>query len=89
MSTSLFLLLRQMPELNNNANSVTIGFVLTDAVKKKINFLKDPALGFEKMGPVSELNFETAFALRKMRDEEIKQNEYNRLVKEMKTGVLN
>lgn len=32
-------LLRAMPELNNNANSVTIGFVLTDAVKKKINFL--------------------------------------------------
>ena len=76
-----------MPELNNNANSVTIGFVLTDAVKKKINFLNDPALKFEKLGPISELRYETPFALRKMRDEEIKQAEYERLSRELQSPV--
>ncbi len=34
-------ILMPMPELNNKNNSVTIGFVLTDAVKKKINFISD------------------------------------------------
>jgi transcriptional regulator with XRE-family HTH domain len=37
-------ILRPMPELNNNANSVTLGFQLTDVVKKKIKFLKDGSL---------------------------------------------
>ena len=74
-------ILRPMPELNNNANSVTVGFVLTDSVKKKISFLNDPALKIEKLGPIAELHFETPFALRKMRDEEMKQAEYDRLSK--------
>lgn len=81
-------ILRPMPELNNNANSVTIGFVLTDAVKKKINFLNDPALNIEKLGPISEVHFETPFALRKMRDEEMRQSEYDRLVRELHTPVI-
>ncbi len=76
-------ILRPMPELNNNANSVTVGFVLTEAVKKKINFLADPALKFDKLGPVNELNFETPLALRKMKDEETKQAEYDRLATEL------
>ena len=59
-------MLRPMPELNNNANSVSIGFVLTDSVKKKINFLNDRALKFEKLGAVAELHYETPPALRKM-----------------------
>lgn len=33
--------LTPMPELNNNNNSVTIGFVLTESVKKKIKFIQD------------------------------------------------
>lgn len=80
-------ILRPMPELNNNANSVTVGFVLTDAVKKKINFLNDPALKFEKMGVSGELNYETPFALRKMRDQEMKQAEYERLSKELNASL--
>ena len=83
-------ILRPMPELNNNANSVTIGFVLTDSVKKKISFLNDPVLNIEKLGPIAELHFETPFALRKIRDEEMKQAEYERLskaVQQSATGV--
>lgn len=76
-------LLRPMPELNNNANSVTIGFVLTDSVKRKIHFLGDPALNFDKLGPVNELHFETPFALRKMKEEETRQSEYERLVRDL------
>lgn len=79
-------ILRPMPELNNNANSVTIGFVLTDAVKKKINFLSDPALNFEKLG-VTDLQYETPYALRKMREEEIKLAEYQRLTRDLNTKV--
>jgi transcriptional regulator with XRE-family HTH domain len=80
-------ILRPMPELNNNANSVTIGFVLTDAVKRKINFLNDPALKFEKLGNVAELQYETPYALRKMREEEVKIAEYERLSRELSAGV--
>jgi transcriptional regulator with XRE-family HTH domain/Zn-dependent peptidase ImmA (M78 family) len=79
LTISLF---RPMPELNNNANSVTIGFVLTDTAKRKINFLGDSALNIEKLGPISELHFEMPLALRKMRDDEIRQAEYDRLCKE-------
>jgi XRE family transcriptional regulator, fatty acid utilization regulator len=82
-------ILRTMPELNNNANSVSIGFVLTDAVKRKINFLNDPALRFDKLGNIAELHYETPPALRKMRDEEMKQAEYDRLAKELQTLVSN
>ncbi len=78
-------ILRPMPELNNNANSVTIGFVLTDAVKKKVAFLSDASLKFEKLGPVNELNFETPLALRKIREEETRQTEYERLTKDLQT----
>ncbi len=80
-------ILRPMPELNNNANSVTVGFVLTDAVKKKIAFLSDPALKFEKLGAIGELSYETPYALRKMRDEEVKRAEYDRLAKELNMKV--
>ena len=72
-------ILRPMPELNNNANSVSIGFVLTDAVKKKIAFLNDTSLRMEKIGVVSEFQFETPFAMRKMRDEEARQADYEKL----------
>jgi transcriptional regulator with XRE-family HTH domain len=34
-------ILMPMPELNNKNNSITIGFVLTDSLKKKINFISD------------------------------------------------
>jgi DNA-binding Xre family transcriptional regulator len=77
-------ILRPMPELNNNANSVTIGFVITEAVRKRVKFLNDPALKFEKVGPVTDHKFEAPIALRKMRDEETKQAEYDRLAKELK-----
>jgi hypothetical protein len=79
-------ILRPMPEMNNNANSVTIGFVLTDAVKRKVAFINDPALKFEKMGTVNDLHFEVPAALKKMRDEETKQSEYNRLSKDLSTA---
>jgi len=74
-------ILRPMPELNNNANSVSIGFVLTDAVRKKIRFLHDASLKIEKLGPLSELHFETPMVLRKIREEELRQAEYERLAK--------
>jgi len=80
-------ILRPMPELNNNANSVTIGFVLTDAVKKKINFLSDPSLKFEKFGNTNDFHYETPYALRKMREEEMKRAEYDRLAKELNLNV--
>ncbi|HLP20424.1 MAG TPA: XRE family transcriptional regulator [Chitinophagales bacterium] len=80
-------LLRPMPELNNNANSITIGFVLTDAVRKKVNFLNDPALKFEKLGNLADLNYEMPYALRKVREEEIKRAEYDRLAKELTSAV--
>lgn len=76
-------ILRSMPELNNNANSVTIGFVLTDAVKRKVSFLHDPALKFDKLGPVEELQFETPFALRKLKEETTRQQEYERLTRDL------
>ncbi len=79
-------ILRPMPELNNNANSVTIGFVLTDAVKKKVNFLNDPALNFNKLG-VADLQYETPYALRKAREEEVKTAEYMRLARELNAKV--
>jgi len=80
-------LLRAMPELNNNANSVTIGFVLTDTVKKKINFLQDPMLHIDKLGPINEYALETPLQLRKMREEEMRTQEYERLVAELKMPV--
>jgi hypothetical protein len=80
-------MLRPMPELNNNANSVTIGFVLTDAVRKKVNFLNDPALRFEKLGNIEDLHYETPFALRKIKEEEARQAEYDRLAKDVKSSV--
>lgn len=36
--------MRPMPELNNNNNSVTLGFQLTESIKKKIAFLADNQL---------------------------------------------
>jgi len=77
-------ILRPMPELNNNANSVTIGFVITEAVRKRVKFLNDPALKFEKVGSVTDHQFEAPIALRKMREEETKQAEYDRLAKDLK-----
>jgi len=81
-------ILRSMPELNNNANSVSIGFVLTENVKRRIKFLNDPALKFEKLGKVGELQFETPHALKKMREEETKQAEYNRLAQELASSAV-
>lgn len=37
-------IMRPMPELNNNSNSVTLGFLITESIKKKIAFLNDPLL---------------------------------------------
>jgi transcriptional regulator with XRE-family HTH domain len=34
-------ILMPMPELNNKNNSITIGFVLTESIKKKISFISD------------------------------------------------
>ena len=56
-------------------------------MKKKINFLNDPALKFGKLGNVADLHFEMPYALRKMRDEEIRIAEYERLAKELKANV--
>ncbi|MCS6933909.1 MAG: helix-turn-helix domain-containing protein [Chitinophagales bacterium] len=80
-------LLRSMPELNNNANSVTIGFILTDTVKRRVQFLNDPALSFEKLGSPGELQFETPFQLRKLREEEVRQAEYERLARDLRHGA--
>jgi transcriptional regulator with XRE-family HTH domain len=82
-------ILRQMPELNNNANSVSIGFVLTDAVKRKISFLGDTHLNYAKLAEAKDLELEAPLPLKKIREEEAKMDEYNKLAREVneKAGV--
>ncbi len=72
-------ILRTMPELNNNNNSVTLGFVLTDAVKKKINFLNDPFLKIAKLGDLSKNEFETPLEIRIMKEQTEKETEFEKL----------
>lgn len=72
-----------MPELNNNANSVSIGFVLTDAVKRKISFLGDTHLNYAKLAEAKDLELEAPLPLKKIREEEAKMDEYNKLAREV------
>ena len=73
-------ILRPMPELNNNNNSVTIGFALTDAVKKKIKFLNDKALDISKLGDLNRNEFEAPLELRKLKEQKEKEAELERLI---------
>lgn len=73
-------ILRPMEELNNNNNSVTIGFVLTDAVRKKIRFLTDKSLDISKLGDISRNEFEPVAELRKQKELREKEAELERLM---------
>jgi transcriptional regulator with XRE-family HTH domain len=73
-------ILRPMTELNNNNNSVTIGFVLTPAVKKKIRFLDDSSLQISKLGDLNKNEFEAPLELRKMKEQKEKEAELERLI---------
>lgn len=73
-------ILRPMPELNNNNNSVTIGFVLTPAVRKKIKFLSDPKLALNRLGDLSKNDFEPPLELRKMQEMREKEEELRKLM---------
>ncbi|MBS1594413.1 MAG: helix-turn-helix transcriptional regulator [Bacteroidetes bacterium] len=73
-------ILRPMEELNNNNNSVTIGFVLTDAVRKKIRFLTDKSLDIAKLGDISRNEFEPVAELRKQKELREKEAELERLM---------
>ncbi len=70
-------ILRPMTELNN---SVTIGFVLTPAVKKKIKFLDDPSLLISKLGDLSKNEFEAPLELRKIKEQKEKEAELEKLL---------
>jgi transcriptional regulator with XRE-family HTH domain len=73
-------ILRPMTELNNNNNSVTIGFALTDAVRKKIKFLNDRSLDISKLGDMSRNDFEAPLELRKLKEQQDKEAELSRLI---------
>jgi hypothetical protein len=73
-------ILRPMTELNNNNNSVTIGFVLTPAVKKKIKFLDDLSLRIAKLGDLSKNEFEAPLELRKIKEQKEKEAELEKLI---------
>ena len=73
-------ILRPMTELNNNNNSVTIGFVLTPAVRKKIKFHDDPALQISKLGDLNKNEFEAPLELRKIKEQKEKEAELERLI---------
>jgi hypothetical protein len=73
-------ILRPMTELNNNNNSVTIGFVLTPSVKKKIKFLDDASLHISKLGDLTKNEFEAPLELRKIKEQKEKEAELERLI---------
>jgi transcriptional regulator with XRE-family HTH domain len=73
-------ILRPMTELNNNNNSVTIGFVLTPAVRKKIKFLNDPSLQISKLGDLNKNEFEAPIELRKIKEQKEKEAELEKLI---------
>ncbi len=70
---------RQMPELNNNHNSVSLGLVINDNTHKKIQFLKDPNLSIEKLGNMKDNKFETPLELKKIKELEDRLGEYEKL----------
>jgi transcriptional regulator with XRE-family HTH domain len=73
-------ILRPMTELNNNNNSVTIGFVLTPAVRKKIKFLDDLTLQISKLGNLNKNEFEAPLELRKIKEQKEKEAELEKLI---------
>ena len=73
-------ILRPMTELNNNNNSVTIGFVLTPAVRKKIKFLDDSSLQISKLGDLNKNEFEAPLELRKIKEQKEKETELEKLI---------
>ena len=73
-------ILRPMTELNNNNNSVTIGFALTDTVRRKIKFLSDKSLDISKLGDISKNEFEPVNELRKLKEQKEKEAELERLM---------
>lgn len=70
---------REMPELNNKHNSVTIGWVVNENTLKKVQFLKDPGLSVTKLGDMQANKFETPLELKKMKEVEDREAEYKKI----------
>ncbi|MFN8310648.1 MAG: XRE family transcriptional regulator [Chitinophagales bacterium] len=76
-------ILREMPELNNNNNSVTLGFVLNDAALKKIRFVNDKKLDVAKLGDLSENEFDEPVELKRLKELEAREEEFERMRNEI------
>ena len=73
-------ILRPMPELNNNNNSVTLGFAITDSLRKKIKFLSDKNLHLSKLGDFNPNEFEPLAELKKIKEQQEREAELGRLL---------
>ena len=74
-------ILRQMPELNDNNNSVTLGFTITDTLRKKIHFLNDKALHISKLGLLNPSEFEPQAELKIIKEQQERMAELERLMR--------
>jgi len=72
--------LRPMPELNNNSSSVTIGFQLTDTVRKKINFLADTSLTINA-SILKDVPLEVSESIKKLDEQRIAEEAFDAFVK--------
>ncbi len=79
--------LRPMPELNNNSNSVTIGFQLTDAVRKKINFLSDGVLN-QNAAILSSIALENADDLKRENEMKAVEEAYFEFIQQHSLEVV-
>jgi hypothetical protein len=69
-----------MPELNNNSSSVTIGFQLTDTVRKKINFLADTTLT-NNASILKDVPLEVSESIKKLDEQRIAEEAFDAFVK--------
>ncbi|MFN8277529.1 MAG: helix-turn-helix transcriptional regulator [Chitinophagales bacterium] len=77
-------ILREMPELNNNNNSVTLGFVINETAARKIRFLNDRKLDVSKLGDLSRYEFNEPIELKRLKQLQEREDEYELLVSQSK-----
>jgi transcriptional regulator with XRE-family HTH domain len=70
---------RKMPELSHKANSVTLGFLLTETLKQKIAFLQDATLRCIWLDPFHAGDEQSRETQRRLQDIEDKERELERL----------
>jgi hypothetical protein len=68
-----------MPELSHKANSVTLGFLLTETLKQKIAFLQDATLRCIWLDPFHAGDEQSRETQRRLQDIEDKERELERL----------